>query len=102
MNKIHNILIDIAALVEQLIIAVNDEYSERNEASLTRVELITVNECIELCSGLSKATLRHLIKGGVVPYIRTGEGKNGKILVNKQKLIEYLNGISENIEGGDT
>ena len=42
---------------------------------------------------LSEHSIRMLVRKGLVTSIRTGEGKNGKILINKQSLLNYLNGI---------
>ena len=58
----------------------------------TKVEMLTIKECTEVIQGLSAHTVRQLVKQGKVKSIRTGEGKNGKILVNKNDLIAYFNG----------
>ena len=57
-----------------------------------RVEMLTIKECTEVIQGLSEHTIRQLVKQGKVKSVRTGEGKNGKILVNKADLIAYFNG----------
>jgi excisionase family DNA binding protein len=57
-----------------------------------KVKMLTVRECTELIDGLSKHTVRQLVKQGKVKSVRTGEGRNGKILVNKADLIAYFNG----------
>ena len=57
-----------------------------------RVEMLTIKECTEVIQGLSEHTVRQLVKQGKVKSVRTGEGKNGKILVNKADLIAYFNG----------
>ncbi len=45
-----------------------------------KIEMLTIKECTEVIQGLSEHS------------VRTGEGKNGKILVNKADLIAYFNG----------
>lgn len=57
-----------------------------------KVEMLTIKEGAALISGLSEHTVRQLVKQGKVKSVRTGEGKNGKILVNKADLIAYFNG----------
>ena len=54
------------------------------------IELLTIKECAAAISGLTESTVRQLAVQNKVPYIRTGKGKNGKILINKQALLEYL------------
>lgn len=57
-----------------------------------KVEMLTIKESVALISGLSEHTVRQLVKQGKVKSVRTGEGRNGKILVNKADLIAYFNG----------
>ena len=40
--------------------------------------------------GLSEHTVRQLVAQGKVKYIRTGQGKRGKILVNKEDLVHLF------------
>ena len=47
-----------------------------------KVELLTIKEATQLISGLSEHTLRK--------YIRTGQGRHGKILIYKENLINYF------------
>lgn len=54
------------------------------------VEMLTVKECTEVIQGLSEHTVRQLVAQGKVKSVRTGEGKRGKILVNKADLISYF------------
>lgn len=58
------------------------------------VELLTVKECAETFSGLSEHTIRQLVTQDKIPCIRTGEGKRGKILINKSVLLNYLKNIT--------
>lgn len=58
------------------------------------VEMLTVKECTEAVKGLSEHTVRQLIAQEKIPFIRTGQGKRGKILVSKAGLLEYLGGVA--------
>lgn len=57
-----------------------------------KVEMLTIKESAALISGLSEHTVRQLVAQGKVKSVRTGEGKRGKILVNKADLVAYFNG----------
>ena len=59
-----------------------------------KMEMLTIKESAALISGLSEHTVRQLVKQGKVKAFRTGEGRNGKILVNKADLLAYFNGKS--------
>ncbi len=56
----------------------------------TPIEMLTIQECAAEFKGLTQNTIRQLVRQGKIKYIRTGEGRNGKILVNKTSLAEYL------------
>ena len=53
--------------------------------------MLTIKECTELVKGLSEHTVRQLVAQGKISYIRTGQGKRGKILISKADLLNYLN-----------
>jgi len=55
------------------------------------VEMLTIKECAESIKGLSENTVRQLVLQGKIPSVRTGAGKNGKILVSKAALTAYFN-----------
>ena len=55
-----------------------------------QVEMLTIKECARQISGLSEHTIRHLVLQNKLPHIRTGKGKQGKILIPKSALLEYL------------
>ena len=57
-------------------------------------EMLTLKECAETVKGLSEHTVRQLVLQGKLPYIRTGAGKNGKILVNKAALLSFVGGAA--------
>lgn len=58
------------------------------------VEMLTVKECTEAVKGLSEHTVRQLIAQEKLPYIRTGQGKRGKILISKAALLSYFGGAA--------
>ena len=57
-----------------------------------KLEVLTIKESAALISGLSEHTVRQLVRQGKVKSLRTGAGRNGKILVNKADLVEYFQG----------
>ena len=86
------IMAQIVALLSQLIDNNAEPHTESSERSAEPVEMLTIKECTQAVSGLSEHTVRQLVKQGKVKSVRTGEGRNGKILVNKADLIAYFNG----------
>ena len=86
------LIAEIVSLLEQVII-VEEESSKPQVSDNTNppIELLTIKECVKAVSGLSEHTVRQLIAQDKIPYIRTGQGKRGKILVNKSALLKYLN-----------
>ena len=64
------------------------------QKSSAPVEMLTIKECTEAVKGLSEHTVRQLIAQEKIPFIRTGQGKRGKILVSKAGLLEYLGGVA--------
>ena len=76
-------------------VAYDKEPDEIKTATITKsannpVEMLTIKECTEVIQGLSEHTVRQLVAQGKVKSVRTGEGKRGKILVNKADLISYF------------
>lgn len=59
-----------------------------------KVEMLTIKECTEEIKGLSEHTIRQLIAQDKLPYIRTGQGKKGKILISKSCLLNYFGGAA--------
>ena len=76
---------DIMALLMQL----TDEEAVA-ETKAKSVEMLTIKECTEVVRGLSEHTVRQLVAQGKVKHIRTGQGKHGKILVNKEDLVHLF------------
>ena len=87
----------IAQLVNILseLIEANDP-DQVSEVKSEAVEMLTVKECTEAVRGLSEHTVRKLIKQGKLPYLRTCDGLNGKILIYKADLLAYFNGQTAN------
>ena len=86
-----NIIAEVVSLIEKMIIV--DEENPKPQISDNKnppIELLTIKECVKEVSGLSEHTIRQLIAQDKIPYIRTGRGKRGKILINKSALLNYL------------
>ena len=87
-------------LIAQIVAMLNAVIEVENEQQITEqkssvpVEMLTVKECTEAVKGLSEHTVRQLIAQEKIPFIRTGQGKRGKILVSKTGLLEYLGGVA--------
>lgn len=77
-----------------LLIQLTDDGAEApatSRESVTKpVEMLTIKECTEVIQGLSEHTVRQLVAQEKIKSVRTGEGKRGKILVNKAELVAYF------------
>ena len=89
-NIINNIFDELFALQESIDGGTAGVAFRAKDTSPEKVEMLTIKESAELISGLSEHTVRQLVKQGKVKSIRTGEGRNGKILVNKADLVAYF------------
>lgn len=89
MNKTekNQIIDNIMSLLIQL---TDEENVGLTHEEIKPVEMLTIKESVALISGLSEHTVRQLVAQDKVKYVRTGEGKRGKILVNKADLIAYF------------
>ena len=87
-EKTQEILQQISILLNSL----NENETEPKETKQEKVEMLTVRECSEVIKGLNEYTVRQLIARKEIPSVRTGQGKNGKILVPKAALVAYFNG----------
>ncbi|MBQ8780560.1 MAG: helix-turn-helix domain-containing protein [Oscillospiraceae bacterium] len=86
------IMAHIVALLTQLI---DENTAPTVEAKPSApVEMLTIKECTQAVSGLSEHTVRQLVAQKKIPFIRTGQGKRGKILISKAVLLEYLGGAA--------
>ena len=85
----HEIIAQISTLLRQL---ENGEPTEKEieNNSEKPLEMLTIKECAETISGLSEHTIRQLVAQNKIPFIRTGQGKRGKILINKSALLDFL------------
>ena len=85
----HEIIAQISALLRQL---ENGEPTEKEieNNSEKPLEMLTIKECAEAVKGISEHTIRQLVAQNKIPYIRTGQGKRGKILINKSALLGFL------------
>lgn len=86
-NTKKNEIID--SIINLLIQLTNDEEAVPT-AQPKPVEMLTFKECTEAVKGLKENTVRSLVAQGKVKYIRTGQGKRGKILINKEDLLNYF------------
>ena len=85
------IIAQIVALLSQLVESGDDKNNEPVAISAAApVEMLTIKECAEAVTGLSEHTIRQLVAQEKMPYIRTGKGKRGKILISKAALFDYL------------
>ena len=88
------IIAQIAALLSQLV--ESDSVKQNEPAAVSDaapVEMLTIKECVKEIPGLRENTIRQLVTQGKLPHIRTGRGKNGKILIAKSALFNYINNI---------
>ena len=88
----NNLIAEIIALLEKSIVV--DEETPKPQICSSQsqpLEMLTVKECSQVISGLSEHTVRQWVAQGLIPYIRTGKGKRGKILISKSALLKYLN-----------
>ena len=87
----NNLIAEIIALLEKSIVV--DEGTPKPQvcnAQSKPLEMLTIKECSQVISGLSEHTVRQWVAQGLIPYIRTGKGKRGKILISKSALIKFL------------
>ena len=93
-NRKNELIAQLVNILSELIEANDPEQVSRS--SLMPWRMLTVKECTEAVKGLSEHTVRKLIKQGKLPYLRTGDGVNGKMLINKADLLAYFNGQTTN------
>ena len=77
-------------IIQQIVTLLSQLADSKNEAIEKPVEMLTIKECTEVIIGLSEHTVRQLVAQNKVAHIRTGQGKRGKILVNKSDLVAYF------------
>ena len=86
MNTKEELVSEIISLVEQLA----DTQVDSIQPDSQTVEMLTIKDCPQVIRGLSEHTVRQLIAQGKLPSVRTGQGRHGKILVNKADLLAYF------------
>lgn len=91
-NSKQELISKIVALLNELI-EINENAENVISPKDKKLEMLTIKECAEIVKGLSEHTVRQLVMQGKIPYVRAGQGKNGKILIAKSTLISYLNGL---------
>lgn len=92
------IMAQIVALLSQLIDNSAEPQAKAPAEHSEPVEMLTIKECSEAVSGLSEHTVRQLVAQKKIPYIRTGQGKRGKILISRSAL-ENVSGSFSNAKG---
>lgn len=93
MKTKQELIAQIAALLNE-VIEVEEQAAEAIPKPAKPVEMLTIKECSEAVKGLSEHTIRQLVAQEKIPYIRTGQGKRGKILISRAALLEYLGGAA--------
>ena len=89
--KKQEILAKVTSLLSKML---DDEEPVGESTTEQPVEMLTIRECTQEIRGLNEFTIRQLIARSEIPFVRAGQGKNGKILIPKAALIAYLNGIA--------
>ena len=83
----------IVSQIIDLLIRLTDEDTNDNanvQVEEPPTEMLTIKECARAVRGVSEHSIRQIVAQGRVKSIRTGEGKRGKILVNKADLMAYF------------
>lgn len=83
---------EILQQITTLLNSISENEEKPQVTKSEKVELLTIKECSEVVQGLNEYTVRQLIARKEIPSIRTGQGKNGKILVPKAALLAYFSG----------
>lgn len=84
------ILSRIASVLDEFIEVNSEKPMEKVSCENKPLEMLTIRECSEQIHGLSEHSIRKLVLQGKIPHVRAGEGKNGKILINREALVDYL------------
>ena len=86
-------LIDIISNALSELIPAESEYNslpEKQPDEDIPVEMLSIKECAAEFKGLSEHSIRLLVARNKIPSFRAGEGVNGKIMINKYALKQYL------------
>ncbi len=58
--------------------------------------MLTIKECVEQFDCLKEFTVRWLVKNNKVKYIRPGDTGKGRVLINRDSIVEYLESKNNN------
>lgn len=78
-------------IVQKLIESIREEETQRI-ANPEVIEMLSIPQCCQIVQGVSQSTIRILAKTGKLPFIRSGRGEHGKILIRKSDLLAYFGG----------
>ena len=81
---------EIIAAVSELLQQLFDREETDKQPTSEPVELLTIKECVGQIRGLNEYTVRQLVARNEIPFIRSGRGKRGKILIPKAALLKYF------------
>lgn len=87
----------IIQLIATLTAMLNDDEKQSEivssdiNAKQEKIEMLTIKQAVEVVSGISEHTIRQLVAQKKIKYLRCGQGKRGKILINKASLLAYCN-----------
>lgn len=84
------ILSRISLILDEFIEVNSEKPMEKVSGENKPLEMLTIRECSEQIHGLSEHTIRKLVFQGKIPHVRAGEGKNGKILISREALLDYF------------
>ncbi|MCM1480428.1 MAG: helix-turn-helix domain-containing protein [Muribaculaceae bacterium] len=82
------LLSQIYVLIAELLSGENT-VSQVAESVSNKPDMLTIKECAKL-TGISEHSIRKFAAQDKIKSVRAGEGEHGKILVNKDSLIDYL------------
>ncbi len=85
------LIAEIVSLLQAKIVVDRENAVSPEKRESPPVEMLTIKECASAVKGLSEHTVRQLAVQGKIPFIRTGAGKRGKILISKSALFDYFN-----------
>ncbi len=86
-NQLIAIILELASSPD---VNINLGALEIENRNVEEVEMLTIKECMETINGLTENTIRQMVLQNKIKHIRTGQGKRGKILINKVDLIKYF------------
>lgn len=89
MNKVVELINQMVSVLSELAEVLEESKSRETETE-PMVELFTVKECAEV-TGCSEYSIRKWIAEGVIKPVKIDSCKNGKVLINKKSIIDFLN-----------